>query len=190
MFPLPLSLQYDFTRGSFTPFEHYSERRLSDLAELFHDQEAVRRALKRDDPLVYDWRAQPFQTPESDLTFGVTRIYPGQVGGEYFMTRGHFHLQRALPEIYFCLQGTGMLLLESEAGAFQAVTWTPGTVSHIPPHTAHRAVNTGDTILVFAAVYQQSAGHDYKTVAQRGFAQLVVAREGKPVLVANPRRGE
>ncbi len=189
MFPLPLSVQFDFARGSFTPFEHYSERRLSDLADLFHDQAAVRKALKRDDPLVYDWRAQPFVTSESDLTFGVTRIYPGQVGGEYFMTRGHFHVQRAMPEIYFCLQGQGMLLLESEAGAFQSVAWTPGTVSHIPPHTAHRVVNTGEAILVFAAVYHLSAGHDYQTVAKGGFAQIVVAREGKAVLVANPRRG-
>lgn len=185
MFPLPLSVQYDFKRATFTPFEQYTERRLSNLADIFHDQAAVKKALKRDDPLVYDWRAQPFQTPESDLTFGITRIYPGKVGSEYFMTRGHFHIKRAMPELYFCLQGQGVLLLQKEDGACQAVSWIPGTLSHVPPHTAHRAVNTGDETLVFAAFYNLSAGHDYQAISRQSFAQRVVALEGKAILVPN-----
>jgi glucose-6-phosphate isomerase len=53
---------------------------------------------------------------------------------------------------------------------------------------AHRAVNTGNDTLVFVASYHLAAGHDYEPVIRRGFAQVVVERDGKPVLMPNPRR--
>jgi glucose-6-phosphate isomerase, archaeal len=187
-FDLPMRLQVDLANGEFAPFADFYERRLSQLTDLFYDQHAVQQILQAGDPILYDVRARPFVTSLSDFTFGVTRLYPGKVGDEYPMTKGHHHLLLDQPEIYFCLQGQGCLLLEKGEGDFQAQWWTPGALSHIPPGYAHRTVNTGDEMLVFCSFFHLSAGHDYTSVARRGFAQIVVERAGKPTLIPNPLR--
>ena len=185
---LPTSVQFDFTTGEFAPFQELTDRRMSHLKEMFHDQAAVAEILATDNRVIYEIRYHPFVTSTSDMSLGVTRIFPGKVGDEYHMTKGHFHERLDQPEIYFCVRGEGYLLLETRAGDFQAVAWRPGTITHIPPMYAHRVVNTGKDMLVFVASYHIAAGHDYAPVIERGFAQIVVERDGKPVLAPNPRR--
>lgn len=185
-YDMPLHLQVDLASGEFAPFTEFYERRLSQLGDLFHDRSAVQRTLAAGDPLLYDVRMRPFVTSLSDFTFGVTRIYPGKVGDEYYMTKGHFHLLLEQPEVYFCLRGRGCLLIESAEGDFHAHWWTPGVVSHIPPGYAHRTVNTGSEALVFSAIYHLSAGHDYGKIAQRGFSCRVVELNGSAELAPNP----
>jgi len=51
-------------------------------------------------------------------------------------------------------------------------------------------VNTGDEPLVFFAVWPVSAGHDYDTLAERGFARLVLVGADGPQVVTNPRYGK
>jgi glucose-6-phosphate isomerase, archaeal len=185
---LPTSVQFDFTTGVFTPFVDVAERRLSHLQEMFCDQAAVQEIIARDNRLIYEIRYHPFITSSSDMGLGVSRIFPGKVGDEYHMTKGHFHEQLDQPEIYFCVRGQGFLMLETRMGDFEAVPWQPGTITHIPPLWAHRVVNTGTETLVFVASYHIAAGHDYAPVIERGFAQIVVERNGMPVLLPNPRR--
>jgi glucose-6-phosphate isomerase len=187
-YDMPMRLQVDLTSGEFAPFAESYERRLSQIADLFSDQGAVQHTLQGGDPIVYEVHTRPFVTSLSDFTFAVTRIYPGKVGDEYYLTKGHHHQLLNQPEIYFCLQGQGCLLLETGEGDFQVHWWTPGTLSHIPPGYAHRTVNTGSEAMVFSSFYHLSAGHDYSSVARRGFAQIVVERDGKPTLIPNPRR--
>lgn len=184
----PASVQFDFATGLFTPFVDVVERRVNDLQEMFHDQAAVGELVAGDNPVVYEIRYHPFLTTTSDMGLGVTRIYPGQIGIEYYMTKGHFHERTDQPEIYFCVRGEGFLLLETRAGDFEAVPWKAGTITHIPPLWAHRVVNTGTDLLVFVASYHLAAGHDYAPILARGFAQIVVEQEGVPQLVPNPRR--
>ncbi|NIM45751.1 MAG: glucose-6-phosphate isomerase, partial [Nitrososphaeria archaeon] len=52
--------------------------------------------------------------------------------------------------------------------------------------SAHRSVNTGNSKLVFLAIYPSEAGHDYEAVRTKGFAKLVVQNDGKPTIVDNP----
>ena len=99
------------------------------------------------------------------------------------MTKGHFHERDDQPEIYFCVQGEGYLLLQTIDGEFRAERWSRGTISHIPPMWAHRVVNTGDELLVFVASYHLSAGHDYAPIIDKGFRKLVLERDGQPTLV-------
>ena len=173
----PISVQLDFVTGVFEPAISTVDRRLSDLAMMFYDQETVQQMLgKGDDRLVYDIRYYPFITSTSDMALGLTRIYPGTIGDEYYMTKGHFHERPDQPEIYFCLQGEGYLLMETADGDFRTAHWQPGTITHIPPMYAHRVVNTGEEMLYFVASYHISAGHDYGPVVQRGFSQVVVKR--------------
>jgi glucose-6-phosphate isomerase len=155
---------------------------------MFFDQVAVKADLASGNPLVYDIRYYHFITSTSDMSLGVTRIFPGKIGDEYYMTKGHFHERDDQPEIYFCIRGQGYLLMESAAGDFHAHPWRPGVITHIPPFYAHRVVNTSGETLIFVASYHVSAGHNYAPVVQRGFAQVVVERAGRPEMLPNPRR--
>jgi glucose-6-phosphate isomerase len=183
----PMSVQFDFTNGTFEPVERQSLRRVSDLKAMFADQQAVEAAIRAGDPVVYEIWYRDFKTSKSDMAMGVSRIFAGTIGGEYHMTKGHIHERDDQPEIYFCVQGEGYLLLQTIDGEFRALRWTPGTISHIPPMWAHRVVNTGKEMLVFVASYHLSAGHDYAPIEQKGFRQMVMERDGQPVLVDNPR---
>jgi glucose-6-phosphate isomerase len=185
---LPISVQLDLQNGTFSPCHQLVQRHVSDYAHMFHDQEAAEEIIAAGDRVVYEIRYYPFRTSRSDMALGVTRIFPGKVGDEYHMTKGHFHEASDQPEIYFCVQGEGHLLLETADGDSRAEVWKPGTITHIPPMWAHRVVNSGDQVLFFVASYHLSAGHDYAPIAARGFARIVVERDGKPTLVPNDRR--
>lgn len=181
----PISVIFDFDKGEFSPREKVVARKVSDLSMMFHDKEAVSQAVDNGDPLVYEIFYYGFKTSVSDMALGTTRIQPGKVGGEYYMTKGHFHEAEDQPEIYFCVKGEGYLLLETREGEFKAEKWTAGTISHIPPQWAHRVVNTGKEPLVFVATYHLAAGHDYEQVTQRGLKKRLVEQDGKPVFVLN-----
>ena len=185
---IPISVQFDFDTGRFQPCPIQTERKLSDLAMMYYDQDAVQKILDDGDRLVYEIQYHPFETSNSDMALGVTIIQPGKVGDEYHMTKGHFHERIDRPEIYFCVSGEGFLLMESDEGDFRAEPWRPGTITHIPGKYGHRVVNTGNTPLYFVASYNLSAGHDYEPVIKHGFAQIVVEKDGEPVLLSNPRR--
>jgi len=185
---LPTSVWLDIKTGMFEPCVEISRRKVSDLAMMFADQEAVQQLIAQGDPVVYDIRYHPFQTSTSDMALGVSTIYPGKVGDEYHMTKGHFHVRMDQPEIYFCVRGTGFLLMESKEGDFQVAEWRPGTITHIPPQYAHRVVNTGPEPLIWVASYHLAAGHDYEPIIARGFAKIVVEKDGQPVFLPNPRR--
>lgn len=186
---LPITVQLDASTGVFTPCIEMENRRVSDLSMMFYDQAAVQAILEGGDRLVYDIRYYPFITSVSDMALGTTVIYPGKVGDEYHMTKGHFHARADQPEIYYCVQGEGFLQMETRAGDYQVAAWKPGTVTHIPPAYAHRVINTGSTPLVFVASFHVAAGHDYAPVIARGFQYVIVERDGQPVAVPNPRRG-
>ena len=185
---LPTPVWLDINPGVFEPCVEISRRKVSDLAMMFADQGAVQQLIAQGDPVVYDIRYHPFQTSTSDMALGVSTIYPGKVGDEYHMTKGHFHVRMDQPEIYFCVRGTGFLLMESKEGDFQVAEWRPGTITHIPPQYAHRVVNTGPEPLIWVASYHLAAGHDYEPIIARGFAKIVVEKDGQPVFLPNPRR--
>lgn len=187
-YDFPISVMYDLEEGSISPHEKVVVRRLSELGPLFYDQEAVKNTMRTGDALIYEIFYYAFPASRSDWGIGVSRIKPGKVGDEYYMTKGHFHERQDQPEIYFCTKGSGYLLLETDEGDFRAEEFKPGVVTHIPGHWAHRVVNTGGEELSYIGIYSLLAGHVYDQVLKRGFAQIVVEREGRPALVANPRR--
>lgn len=141
--------------------------RLHQLEGVFADTLAFQQC----DPerCVYD--VEMFDSPAADgaLFVGVTHLYPGKVGNEYFMTRGHFHQRREQGEVYFGLRGSGVLLLQNEQGDARLEKVTPGSVHIIPGFTAHRLINTGAETLSVLAVWPCSAGHDYAALSG-GFA--------------------
>jgi glucose-6-phosphate isomerase len=186
---LPVSVQIDAATGEFFPCPEKVDRKVSDLRMMFYDQAEVTKILAAGDRLVYEIRYYPFITSKSDMALGTTVIFPGKVGDEYHLTKGHFHARDDQPEIYYCVQGEGFLQMESRDGDYQVAAWKAGIITHIPPQYAHRVVNTGQIPLVFVASFHVAAGHDYERIEAQGFKNVIVERDGKAVALPNPRRG-
>ena len=95
------------------------------------------------------------------LYFGITNLYPGLVGDEYFMTKGHFHASMDTAEFYWGIEGEGVLILMDEQGAVKGERMFPGSLHYIPGRIAHRVANVSDTVLSFGACWPSDAGHNY-----------------------------
>ena len=179
----PIGLRFDPQTGvieGHTP----TEKRLSALAGCWVDPGAFARACAAGDPVVYQVTSAPDAPEPGGLGYGLGCVYPGRVGAEYFLTRGHLHQRREAAEVYIGLRGTGLMLLEDErTGVCSAVALTIGVTVYVPGFTAHRTVNTGDEPLIYWGVYPNDAGHDYGFVGQRNFRQIVIAVDGQPRVI-------
>lgn len=85
------------------------------------------------DPLLYEFYG--LDLPEDDsgvLQFGTTILYPGKVGEEYFMTKGHFHTILDTSEIYYGLSGRGMMLMETPRARWTGRRSAPARPSTSP----------------------------------------------------------
>ena len=184
----PTSIHINLAEHLMSPCTVHDPRHVSDLKAQFYDQVAAQKLIDQGDPLVYEIYHHSFITDSTDMTMGMSVIHPGKVGSEYHMTKGHLHERNDQAEVYYCVQGQGLLLMDDLADDFQAVDFNSGTAVHIPPQYAHRVVNTGSDILVFVSVFHVAAGHVYAKVTKQGFARLVVEQQGKPVLIDNPGR--
>ena len=117
------------------------------------------------------------------LNFGITYLYPGKVGNEYYMTKGHFHLNKNSTEYYWGIEGEGILLLMDESRHIQAERMFPGSLHYIKPNIAHRVCNIGTILLSFGACWPSDAGHDYLKIEEQGFSGRIIEVNGKPQLV-------
>ncbi len=104
------------------------------------------------------------------------------------MTKGHFHSILDTAEIYYCLKGEGIMVMETPEGETATETLTPGKILYVPPRWAHRSVCTSrqDDLVIFF-VYPGNAGHDYGTIENQGFRKLVVEGKDGVEIVDNPR---
>ena len=159
--------------------------RIEDLPDVFADEHARQQLVG--EQVVYDVEMLDTSSAEGELYTGVTHLYPGRVGCEYFMTRGHFHARREQGEVYFGLRGTGLLLLQTEQGDARLEKVFAGSVHIIPGFTAHRLINTGEEVLSALAVWPGIAGHDYAALAS-GF-RIRVFEENKTVQAKEVQNG-
>lgn len=183
---MPFHLLFDPQNGR-CPARESTQRRLSQVKHIFSDVDAAEQAVQNGDPLVYEFYELPMPHHDGDLAFGTSIIYPGAVGGEYFMTKGHFHAVLNTAEVYYCLNGSGMLMMEDPAGQWACEPLVPGQAVYVPKGFAHRSINTGGETLVTFFCFRADAGHDYKTIEENGFRHLVVEQNGRPVTVKNPK---
>jgi glucose-6-phosphate isomerase, archaeal len=160
-----------------------SLRTIQDMNGYYRD-ECARESLNPQTPV---YRVQAFQPvpegTEGGLFFGTTFIYSGLVGDEYFMTKGHFHLNRTRSEYYVTVTGVGALILMDESRRTTVEPMQPGSVHYIQPNTAHRVANVGDSILAFFACWPSDSGHDYGSIASEGFGARLRKVNGVATLV-------
>lgn len=158
-------------------------RQLKDLKGIFAD-EAAFNAMPQD-KVAYDvssFLPEKEGTP-GGLYFGITYLYSGKVGDEYFMTKGHFHANIDRAEFYWGLKGEGMLLFMDQDRNVRGEKMFPGSLHYIPGGIAHRVCNVGSQLLSFAACWPSDAGHNYEEIAINGFAKRLVDRNGVPTLI-------
>lgn len=165
-----------------------TKRKLSQMKGMFADDAAYAEMLKQGDPVVYEFHEMGVPEHEGDLAFGCSITYPGKVGHEYFMTKGHFHTILDTAEIYYCMGGHGYMLLENPEGDWSAQELTPGKAVYVPKRYAHRSINVSATQPLFTFfVFRADAGHDYGTIETKGYRKLLVEKDGKPIPIDNPK---
>ena len=99
-------------------------RKIADLKGIFADVEAFEKMPRNQ--LAYEvssFLPEKEGTP-GGLYFGITYLYPGKVGNEYMMTKGHYHANIDRAEYYWGLEGEGMLILMDEQNGYFPVACT------------------------------------------------------------------
>lgn len=170
-----LSLALD---GAMTGATSGYEKRLGDMAGVYRDEAAYHRELaeRGADLVVYRVEEHRNVTGEGALIIGTSTVQPGRYGEEFAVTRGHLHAKADRAELYYCLSGTGVMLLETLDGRSKALPMRPGEAVHVPGHWVHRSVNVGDEPFVTLFCYAADAGQDYELIARAGgMSTLVVA---------------
>ena len=149
----PFVLDFDLVSGFCTSGKvKPTQRRVSDMVAQFANEAAARAMVEGGDPLLYEFYG--LDLPEDDsgvLQFGTTILYPGKVGEEYFMTKGHFHTILDTSEIYYGLSGRGMMLMETPEGQVDWKEIGPGEALYVPrplgpPKHQHRHRASGDVL--------------------------------------------
>ncbi len=169
-------------------YDNHILRRLSAMQGQYSDQQAYQALLAEEDQLLYE--VYDVKRPEvaGELLQGISIVHPGKVGDEFFMTKGHFHSVLNTAEVYYCLRGEGVMVMETPEGDWGVEPLRPDKVLYVPPRWAHRSVNTSTSEdLVTFFVYPGDAGHDYGSIEKQGFRKLVVQHDGSPQIVDNPR---
>jgi glucose-6-phosphate isomerase len=168
-----------------------TKRFLSNMKGMFADVEAYEKTLRGGDVMIYEFYELGAPEDAGDVAFGTSITYPGTVGREYFMTKGHFHTILETAEVYYTLSGEGFMLTENPEGDVAAHVLEPGKAVYVPKRYAHRSVNTGDSPLVTFFAFRGDAGHDYATIETKGFRKLILkGAGGKPEVVDNPKWGK
>jgi glucose-6-phosphate isomerase len=185
----PIAASVELPSGRIPQATRHYQKHFADLAGLYEDETAFDRMLPEwETQVVYEVWEHKASTQTGDLIFGTSVMSPGTVGREFFMTSGHQHQLADRAETYFCLAGSGVMLLESPDGEVEAREWQPGVMVYVPPHWIHRSVNTGSEPLITLFTYSADAGQNYDLIRQNGgMRQRVMQTEGGWRLEENSR---
>src|ERR671933_2013551 len=154
---------------------------LGDLGGVYDDDAAYQQAVQvhGSDSVSYHVEEHRLGEGPGALIVGTTRLLPGRIGAEFAVTRGHLHARADRAELYYCLSGSGVMLLETLDGRSEALPLSAGGAVHVPGHWVHRSVNVGDEPFVTLFCYGADAGQDYALIARAGgMSALVVAADG------------
>jgi glucose-6-phosphate isomerase len=181
----PFSVYFSLNNG-LSDTQPSIRRNLSKMEGMYADVQAFERMLEKEDPILYEFYDLGVPEKSGNLAFGTSIVYPGKVGDEYFMTKGHLHTILDTAEVYYCIGGNGYMLMESPEGHCLVEEFTPGRAVYVPGRYAHRSINIGNEPLITFYVFRADAGHDYGSIEEKGFRKIVVEQDGKPNVIDNP----
>lgn len=179
----PFAVGIDVVNGIMANPERITVRKASDMAGYYEDRSALEELISSgDDPVHYRVFETPVPEEYGHLMYCISKLEPGVVGNECFMTKGHFHTVEQTGEIYLCLQGEGYMVMKTSSGEARVERMRPSQMVYVPPYWAHRSVNTGDNPLISFCVYNAEAGHNYGDIKTAGFPTRIYMRDGVPVV--------
>jgi glucose-6-phosphate isomerase, archaeal len=179
----PFTVNYDLSTGEMLNPKSHLIRRASDMRGHYADSGALEKLISEGgDPLHYEVFETPVPEEYGHLMYCISKLQPGRIGQEFFMTKGHYHTVSQTAEIYLCLGGEGYMLMKTSDGATAAEKMVRGAMVYVPPYWAHRSVNTGNTALVSFCVYPAEAGHNYGDIEQEGFGKRIMLKDGQAVI--------
>jgi glucose-6-phosphate isomerase len=170
----------DVARGELIGATNRYRKTLADLAGLYEDEGAYSALIAKmgAEAVVYEVTDFKPSAKAGDMIIGVTRMIPGRVGREYFLTRGHIHANADRPEMYYGESGRGVMLMESPAGEIRTVEIRPKTMCYVPPFWIHRSVNVGPDELVMTFAYPADSGQDYGIIEKAGGMRSRIVEDG------------
>ena len=175
----PWSVGIDLITGVMDQPDRVLTRRASDMRGYYADAAALEAIIKDGDPVHYEVFEKVIPEEYGHLLLCISKLYPGNVGGECFMTKGHYHTVAGTGEVYLCVKGEGYMVMKTTDGRMAAEKMVRNRMVYVPPFWAHRSVNTGDEPLISFCVYPADAGHNYGDIEKEGFPQRVMKRGGQ-----------
>lgn len=179
----PFSVAIDLESGEMKNAKTHLVRTAKDMNGYYNDQAALEKLIaERNDPLHYEVFEVPVPKEYGQLMYCISKLQPGRVGDEYFMTKGHYHTVIQTGEIYLCLTGKGYMMMKTADGGCRWAPMSRGQMVYVPPYWAHRSINTGDEPLISFCIYPGDAGHNYGDIETEGFPKRVFLRDGQEVI--------
>tara|TARA_Y100000310_G_C20608020_1_gene776547 strand:- start:37 stop:507 length:471 start_codon:yes stop_codon:yes gene_type:complete len=126
-------------------------RRFKDMADHYKNPNGI-----KGNPIIYNVYIVEFDVFEA----GLTVINPGNINGEYYMTKGHKH-EHPTKEVYILMEGKGKLLIKKGKKSY-VVTMEKGKTYILPKNWGHRIINTGNKELEVMTIYSKKAGRGYR----------------------------
>ncbi len=156
----PFFSKLDFKEAKLLNYDNVVERTLKDIKLCVKDEDFLKKRVEESEELVYQVFQRYVPKIEGHLQHSVTVIKPGDINGEYFMTKGHYHSNPNSAEIYIGLKGKGVLVMQ-KGNTAETIEMSKGIIAYIPPGWAHRTVNIGDKDFIFMSIFPGDAGYDY-----------------------------
>jgi glucose-6-phosphate isomerase len=179
---LPWGIDIDLVEGTMREADRVLCRKASDMRGYYQDEAALERLVAQDDPIHYEVFEKDIPEEHGHLRICISKLYPGQVGEEYFMTKGHYHTISGTAEVYLCLRGQGCMVMKTADGNCVTLPMKRNRMVYAPPHWAHRSINTGDEPLISFCVYPGDAGHNYGDIATECFPKWILLHDGKEAM--------
>jgi glucose-6-phosphate isomerase len=179
----PFAVEFDLETGVMLDPARHKVTRASSMRGYYSDEEALERLIaEKGDEVHYEVFEKAVPEEAGHVLFCISKLQPGLIGEECFMTKGHYHTILETAELYLCLSGEGFMMMKTTEGDCVWERFERGRMVYVPPSWAHRSINTGKTPLVSFCAYQADAGHNYGDVATEGFPNRVFIRNGQAVV--------
>ena len=161
--------KYDPENFELQNAESKSERKISEMKDEYLYGGKIG---ENEQDIVYEVSCTDVKKQPGSLLQAITVIHPGDVGGEFFMTKGHYHKDETCDEIYICMSGKGVLILQDENEA-HVVELTPGVSAYILGKYGHRTINVSDEDFVFMSIWPGNSVYDYERTKKEPFQKRI-----------------
>ena len=178
----PFAVSFNLAEGIMHNPKSHLVRRAGDMKGHYRDHEALADLVAAGNPTHYEVFETPVPHEYGHLMYCISKLHPGLVGEEWFMTKGHYHTAINTGEIYLALRGEGLMMMKTPDGQCRYERFEPGRMVYVPPYWGHRSINTGREPLISFCVYPGDAGHNYGDIEKEGFPRRAFSRNGATVV--------